>query len=132
MPHPVSCASPAGAEKPHLFITAKEYDAMSIDEIEAQHAATPIAFSLNPTETAKALAWRDEHDKRHTGGGAIGGRYTFSFTPTTLGTVAKVIWAWGVAYFGRSAYSVALDQPEKTSTSPLTVGHGWPTVRGWR
>jgi len=36
--------------------------------------------------------------------------------------------AWVAAYFGRVAYSVALDAREESTDVPLTVGHGWPTV----
>lgn len=46
-------------------------------------------FSLNEEEVRKFREWSAKHDKNvYTG--ASGGRYTFSFTPTTLGTVAHV------------------------------------------
>lgn len=77
--------------------------AEAIDRARSVHLAlvrprpgTLEGWTLGRDEGKKALAWCEEHDKKHSGGhAAIGGRYTFSFTPTTLGTVAKVTCACG-------------------------------------
>jgi len=46
-------------------------------------------FSLNQQQLAKLNKWIESHDpKRYCG--AIGGRYTYCFTPTSLGTIIKV------------------------------------------
>lgn len=46
-------------------------------------------FSLDKDELKKLREWQKGHDQTvYTG--AIGGRYTYSFTPTSLGTIAKV------------------------------------------
>lgn len=45
-------------------------------------------FRLDRDQSEKLDAWMREHEDVYTG--AIGGRYTYSFTPTSLGTVVKV------------------------------------------
>lgn len=45
-------------------------------------------FKLTAEQARKLKAWTDQHEERYAG--AIGGRYTFSFTPTSLGCVCKV------------------------------------------
>lgn len=46
-------------------------------------------FSLDKYEQEKLREWQAGHNKNvYTG--AIGGRYTYSFTPTSLGTIVKV------------------------------------------
>lgn len=58
-----------------------------------------MTFDLSESQTEQAVAWVDKHTKekhpkpRHDG--AIGGRYTWSFTPTSIGMVAKVTCACG-------------------------------------
>lgn len=59
-----------------------------------------IAFDLSETEEATFLKWADEHDKTckfadPLSCGAIGGRLTFSFTPTGLGPIITVKCACG-------------------------------------
>ncbi len=59
-----------------------------------------LDFSVTDSETATFGVWALEHDKtcRYANPakrGAIGGRYTFSFTGTTLGTIVKVQCACG-------------------------------------
>jgi hypothetical protein len=46
-------------------------------------------FGLDKEQLKKVNDWVAGHAKRY--GGAIGGRYTYTFTPTSLGTVSKVI-----------------------------------------
>jgi hypothetical protein len=44
------------------------------------------------------LLFTDENGKIHPYTGAIGGGLTYQFTPTSLGTVTKVIWNCGSPY----------------------------------
>ena len=45
-------------------------------------------FNLSPEDIVKFSDWRGTLPKAETG--ACGGRYTFSFTPTSIGTVVKI------------------------------------------
>jgi hypothetical protein len=45
-------------------------------------------FELDEDEQKKLDKWLAKKDKRYSG--AIGGRYTYSFTPTSLGVITKV------------------------------------------
>ena len=45
-------------------------------------------FSLDKEQREKLRECADKHEQVYTG--AIGGRYTYSFTPTGLGTIVKV------------------------------------------
>lgn len=45
-------------------------------------------FTLNKEQSAKLNAWCEKH--KDLPSGAIGGRYTFHFTNTSIGTVIKV------------------------------------------
>jgi len=57
-----------------------------------------IMFSLDPKELEKRKEWEENHNLTcpYTSySGAIGGRLTFSFTPTSLGVIAKIKCACG-------------------------------------
>lgn len=45
---------------------------------------------LLPEQLEKLETWVFDHNLSNTYSGAIGGRYTFSFTPTSLGLITKV------------------------------------------
>jgi hypothetical protein len=51
-------------------------------------------FALTQGELDKAEAWIKEHEQSHIvhrdSGSAIGGAYTWCFTPTSIGTVCNV------------------------------------------
>lgn len=47
-----------------------------------------FTFTLGEEETKKFLEWKETLPKREAG--AIGGAFTFFFTPTGLGTITKV------------------------------------------
>ena len=47
-----------------------------------------LEFRLDPEQTKRFLEWRDSRNPNKNAG-AIGGTYTFSFTPTSLGVIAK-------------------------------------------
>jgi len=54
-----------------------------------------MSFSLDKEQLKKFKEWDEEHKGRCAFGdpmkqGAIGGRLTFSFTPTSLGEISKV------------------------------------------
>lgn len=49
----------------------------------------PLKFGIDKAEYAKFKEWKDKKDlEKYTG--AIGGRFTYEFTPTSLGIVIKV------------------------------------------
>ena len=47
-----------------------------------------MTFSLEPHQIVKINKWIDKQGVRPVG--AIGGRFTYSFSPTSIGTVVKV------------------------------------------
>lgn len=47
-----------------------------------------MKFELTPEQIEKLLEWQLQKEEEY--GGAIGGRWTYSFTPTSLGIVVKV------------------------------------------
>ena len=49
-----------------------------------------MKFELDKEERAKFDEWRKEINKKDSPQAAIGGAYTFSFTPTGLGVIIKV------------------------------------------
>ena len=58
-----------------------------------------MTFNLNHKQREKLKAWCEENNAKLVAGGsslhdlqggAIGGRYTYTFTPTSIGTVIKV------------------------------------------
>ncbi len=53
--------------------------------------------SIPEEETGNAAAFLKAHNELHAGAreGAIGGRYTYSFTPTSIGTVVTLACACG-------------------------------------
>ena len=52
-------------------------------------------FTLDALQNETIQNWMRDHDCPITNVGAIGGRFTFSFTPTSIGTVEKVQCACG-------------------------------------
>lgn len=63
-----------------------------------RHYGNPVGsvFILGVEENDKMKVFKNDHDQRHTGGGgAIGGRYTYEFTPTSIGTVQRILCACG-------------------------------------
>ena len=60
-------------------------------------------FKLSEDEKVVLLDWKHKHDQvcKFTNGtpqGAIGGRTTYQFTPTGLGTIASVLCACGAEH----------------------------------
>ena len=64
----------------------------------------PYSFVLNNTQRRLFEIWKQKFDNLPCG--AIGGLYTFSFTPTTIGTIVKVKMEIG---HGKSARIETLD-----------------------
>lgn len=64
-----------------------------------RHYGQPVArvFTLDPEAYDKMLVFKNEHNIKHKaeGSGAIGGRYTYEFTQTSIGTVQAVSCACG-------------------------------------
>lgn len=59
-----------------------------------------VTFSLDDSQIEAMLAWKAEHDKTcpfadRLKQGAAGGRFTYEFTPTSLGMVTKVVCGCG-------------------------------------
>ena len=48
-----------------------------------------MKFELSESEHAKAKEWIESKPKTY--GGAIGGRFSYVFTPTSIGTSVKVV-----------------------------------------
>ena len=51
-----------------------------------------MIFELNENEIKKFHKWKIKHNKNCSikNAGAIGGKFTFSFTPTGLGCITKI------------------------------------------
>lgn len=53
-----------------------------------------IVFTVDAERVAKIREWKDKHEKeKHKGNsyaGAIGGRYTYEFTPTSIGEFGRI------------------------------------------
>ena len=47
-----------------------------------------FAQELSPKQESKLIDWQAKLPQKYTG--AVGGRYTYSFTPTSLGVITKV------------------------------------------
>jgi hypothetical protein len=47
-------------------------------------------FDLSKKQLAELAKWQVELERDEAPTGAIGGRYTYSFTPTSIGIVSKV------------------------------------------
>jgi hypothetical protein len=61
-----------------------EYDRMKEDYFRG--------FPISEEEHKKINEWIDEQMKKHPGiGGAIGGRFTYEFLPTSIGTAGTII-----------------------------------------
>jgi len=56
-----------------------------------------MEFKLSEKEILKYKTWLEEHNKTCSAKdvGAIGGRMTFQFTPTSLGIISQVVCACG-------------------------------------
>lgn len=48
-------------------------------------------FPISKSEEKAIKEWQTEHEKAHKGGhGAIGGKYTYIFVPTSIGTIGTI------------------------------------------
>lgn len=63
-------------------------------EQSRERAKNTITFSITPEQVEAIRAWKKEHEAESHGGseyaGAIGGRYTYEFTPTSIGTFGRI------------------------------------------
>ena len=59
-------------------------------------------FSIHPEEANRILAWEEKHIKeKHNGNGhvdAIGGHFSYEFTPTSLGDIGVVKCSCGAEF----------------------------------
>lgn len=62
-----------------------------VAELRKSTEAEGELYSLKGEELRRVHAFENEHDAKHgLYSGAIGGRYTYSFTPTSIGTAVAV------------------------------------------
>ncbi len=63
-------------------------------EEKQKRAKNLITFSIESEYVEKIKEWKKRHEKeKHNGSdyaGAIGGRYTYEFTPTSIGTFGRI------------------------------------------
>lgn len=59
-------------------------------ENDKLHERLSHGFYLTPEEHEAVMNWIDTHDVHSSYGGAIGGVFTYTFTPTSIGTVGKI------------------------------------------
>lgn len=56
-------------------------------------------FPISESEEKAIKKWQTEHEKEHGGGhGAIGGKYTYIFTPTSIGTIGTIKCSCGESF----------------------------------
>jgi hypothetical protein len=105
-PVPVSSVhsrNPEGAKNILSFISSwrRSLDSWkdTPEDVLHRHYGQPVGrvFLLSVEVYDKMGVFVNEHDIKHAGqgSGAVGGRYTFEFTPTSLGTIQKVLCACG-------------------------------------
>lgn len=87
------------AQQLRITRVSSEEIARYIKEIE-EAALMPQIFSYSPKEAEKIRLWLEDHDgtcpyAKRNAQGAAGGRLTFAFTPTGIGTAIEVICACG-------------------------------------
>lgn len=72
------------------------------ETIELLRKAFDKSFTISEEEYAEIENWKKQHElEAHNGAGttgAIGGRYTYSFTPTSLGTVGTIHCSCGAEF----------------------------------
>lgn len=60
-------------------------------ELEALKADYYRGFPISKKEKESIDKWMNEHEKIHKGGhGTIGGKYTYVFNPTSIGTIGTI------------------------------------------
>lgn len=63
-------------------------------EQNRERAKNTITFSITPEQVEAIRTWKKKHEAESHGGseyaGAIGGRYTYEFTPTSIGTFGRI------------------------------------------
>ncbi len=56
-------------------------------------------FPITKSEEKAITKWKSEHEKNHNGGyGAIGGKYTYHFIPTSIGIVGTIKCSCGAEF----------------------------------
>lgn len=73
-----------------------------VEENERLRERLSESFEIDEEGRANLYQWQKDHlAKKHHGqryGGAIGGRFTYSFTPTSIGTIASIKCSCGAEY----------------------------------
>ena len=58
-----------------------------------------LGFPISKEEKDVINKWKKEHEKVHHGGhGAIGGKYTYKFIPTSVGTISEICCSCGESF----------------------------------
>lgn len=61
------------------------------DQLDTLFADYNRGFPISEHERKKVNAWKEQHEKEHPSGhGVSGGKYTYEFCPTGLGTIGYV------------------------------------------
>lgn len=56
-------------------------------------------FSISEEEETNIKKWKEFHEVVHEGGhGAVGGKYTYSFIPTSIGTIGEIRCSCGESF----------------------------------
>lgn len=74
-------------------VFATDYVKKALAEAEKIRNEFRMGFPMTEEEVYKAQEWIKTHDKEehpHQSAGAIGGRYTYEFTPTSIGVLCSV------------------------------------------
>lgn len=106
----INLVNEAIEEKQKALGKVKEYEESINADIRVQKLTAELqaakdslyrGFPITATESEQITAWKDRHDveqhnlttlnKKLNAGGAIGGRYHYSFCPTSIGVVGECI-----------------------------------------
>lgn len=73
-----------------------------VEENERLHERLRESFEIDEEGRANLYKWQKDHlEKKHHGkryAGAIGGRFTYSFTPTSVGTIGSIECSCGESF----------------------------------
>ena len=67
----------------------KEEVARLKSDYEKMHEIYSLGFPITPEQNAKIKEWKKKYEGQHFG--AIGGAFTYHFTPTSVGTFATIV-----------------------------------------
>lgn len=69
------------------------------EEVKAMKKDYYRGFPIDEKEDTALKSWMEEHEKFHKGGhGCVGGKYTYIFTPTSIGTFGTIKCSCGESF----------------------------------